>query len=176
LCSRRPFQRTTSARSYEAGSRVFRGIAAIVGRERLQSAMRELYRARCGTSVSTPKLESHLIASTGAVSLVDVFHRFVYGFGDDGPSAQMGIETVDCDDRSIRVRVRNDGAGVCAHYVVAITTGQGTVIAAATRFDLAPGRTRSMSLRWRPGHARLEPDRLVASVHARTGERNLALT
>ena len=31
LCSRRPFQRTTAAHSYEAGSRVFRGIAALIG-------------------------------------------------------------------------------------------------------------------------------------------------
>lgn len=172
LCSRRPFQRTTAARSYDAGSRVFRGIAEIVGRDRLQAAMRELYRH--ATSVSTPTLEAHLIASTGAMSLVDVFHRFVYGFGDDGPSPQLAIETVDYDECSMRVRVHNVGAGACRHYVVA-TIAQRAPIAVATGFDLAPGQMRSMSLRWRPGHVRTEPGRLVASVHARTAQRNVAL-
>ncbi len=175
LCSRRPFQRTTAAHSYEAGSRVFRGIAALVGRDRLHAAMRDLYRARRATSVSTPMLEAHLIASTGAMSLVDVFHRFVYGFGDDVPNPQLAIESLDYNDRSIRVRVHNDGAGVCRHYVVAITTPRGTAIAAATGFNLAPGQIRSVSLRWRPGRVRPEPGRLVASVHARRCQRNLAL-
>jgi hypothetical protein len=118
-------------------------------------------------------LEAHLIASTGAMSLVDVFHRFVYGFGDDGPSPQLAIETVDYDDRSMRVRVHNDGAGACRHYVVAIITERAPV-AVATGFDLAPGQIRSMSLRWRPGRVP-EPARLVASVHARRYQRNLAL-
>jgi len=175
LCSRRPFQRVTSARSYEAGSRVFRGIAAIVGCDRLQAAMRALYRARRGTSISTPRLESALIASTGAVSLVDVFHRFVYGFGDDGPSPQLRIAMLECDGRSIRVRVRNDGAGFCRHYVVAINDQRGQVITAATGFDLPAGQIRTMTLLWRPGRVRPEPGRLVASVHTRTAERNLAL-
>jgi hypothetical protein len=174
LCSRRPFQRTTAARSYEAGSRVFRGIAAVVGRDRLREAMRDLYCARRATSVSTPMLEAHLIASTGAMSLVDVFHRFVYGFGDDVPSPQLAIETVDSDDRSMRVRVHNDGAGVCRHYVVAITTRQGTAIAVVTGFDLAPGQIRSMSMRWSPDCVP-EPGRLVASVHARRCQGNLVL-
>jgi hypothetical protein len=164
LCSRRPFQRTTSARSYEDGSRVFRGIAALVGREGLQVAMRELYRARHGTSISTPMLESHLIASTGAVSLIDVFHRFVYGFGDDEPSPQLDIDILTCRDRSMRVRVRNNGATVCRHFAAVIATRRGRVISAATDFDLAPGRSRSMSLRWRD--VRQEPAGLVVSVHA----------
>jgi hypothetical protein len=165
LCSRKAFQRTTSARSYEAGSRVFRGIAALVGGDGLQAAMRDLYRTRHGTSISTPMLESHLIASTGAVSLVDVFHRFVYGFGDDGPSPRLDIEILALRDRSTRVRVRNNGDGVCRHYVV-IATQRGRIIAAVTGFDLAPAQARLLSLRLRRDHVPPEPGRLVVSVHA----------
>lgn len=76
-----PFRRTTSPDSYGAGSRVFRGIAAMVGPERLLAAMRELYSACCGTSLSTEDLERHLVSATGAGSITDVFARFVYGRG-----------------------------------------------------------------------------------------------
>jgi hypothetical protein len=107
------------------------------------------------------------------VSLVDVFHRFVYGFGDDGSDAQLGVEILGRADGSIRVRVRNGGAAVCRHYVVLIATGQGPV-AAATGFDLAPGRARPMSLRL-PAHGRPEPGQLIASVHTRSAQRCLAL-
>ncbi|MET0456131.1 MAG: hypothetical protein ABW137_30200 [Mycobacterium sp.] len=88
LCSRRTLQRTTDRRSYEVGSMVFRGIAAIVGRDRLLESMRELYDARRKRSISTAALEAHLITSTGAVELADVFHRFVYGFEGPRPTAQ----------------------------------------------------------------------------------------
>jgi hypothetical protein len=165
LCSRKPFQRTTSAQSYGAGSRVFRGIAALVGPDGLQAAMRDLYRSRHGTSISTPMLESHLIASTGEVSLVDVFHRFVYGFGDDGTGARLNIEILNSGHYSIRVRVRNNGEGVCRHYVVVASQG-GRVIAVETGFDLAPAQARSLSLRWRRDHVPPEPGQLVVSVHA----------
>ena len=67
---------------------VFRGIAAIVGRDRLLESMRELYDARRKRSISTAALEAHLINSTGAVELADVFHRFVYGFEGPRPTAQ----------------------------------------------------------------------------------------
>jgi hypothetical protein len=79
LCSRRPFQRTTSPRSYDAGSRVFRGIAAMVGPGRLIDAMTGLYSAHRRMSVSTAVLERHLVAATGQPSIRDAFHRFVYG-------------------------------------------------------------------------------------------------
>ncbi|AGB24065.1 hypothetical protein Mycsm_03794 [Mycobacterium sp. JS623] len=163
LCTRRPFQRVTSPRSYGAGSRVFRGIAALVGRDGLQAAMRDLYRTRRGTSISTPMLESHLIAATGEVSLVDVFHRFVYGFGD-GPIPRLVVEPVRCGERSIRIRVHNNGNGLCRHYAVVIATERGRVIAATTGFDLAPGRTHL--LRWRGDRLRVEPVQMVVSLHA----------
>jgi len=163
LCSRRQFQRVTSPRSYEAGSRVFRGIASLVGAARLQAAMRDLYRTRHGMSISTPMLESHLIVSTDEVSLVDVFHRFVYGFGD-APSPQLAIEMVRCDERSIRIRVHNNGNGVCRHYVVVIATERGPVIAATTGFDLAPGQAHL--LRWGGDRLRVGPAQMVVSLHA----------
>lgn len=75
------FDRTTSARAYDAGSRVFGGIAAMVGRDRLLAAMRVLYCERRRESVSTRDLQRHLIAETGAHEIADVFDRLVYGRG-----------------------------------------------------------------------------------------------
>jgi hypothetical protein len=171
LCSRRPFQRTTAWRSYEAGSRVFRGIAAVIGPDRLLDAMRELYEAHGGTSVSTPALEAHLVAATGAVELVDVFHRFVYGFDDHAPCPRLRVEALDANPAGItgpvRVRVRNDGDTRCRHFVVVLTAERHEAITAVAGFELAPGRSRTMSLRWRRGHLPPAHGRLIASVYAR---------
>jgi len=171
LCSRRAFQRTTAPNSYKDGSRVFRGIAAVVGPDRLLDAMRELYEARRGTSVSTPALEAHLVASTGAVTLVDVFHRFVYGLGDQAHSPRLRVEALDVNSvvraDAIRVRVRNDGDDACRHYVVVVTTERHEAIAAFAGFELAPGRSRTMSLHGLRNHTPAAEGRLIASVYAR---------
>ncbi|WP_174189429.1 hypothetical protein [Nocardia barduliensis] len=98
LCSRRPFQRRTTPNSYTDGSRFFRGVAASVGADRLRVLMRELYESRVRRTVSTPQLESHLITRSGDVTLVDAFHRFVYGFDDPTPSPRLWLRnTVDHD-------------------------------------------------------------------------------
>ncbi|MDX6455337.1 MAG: hypothetical protein QOD48_1444, partial [Gaiellaceae bacterium] len=171
LCSRRTFQRTTARRSYEAGSRVFRGIAAVIGPERLLDAMRELYTAQRGASVSTPALEAHLVASTRAVELVDVFHRFVYGFDDRVPGPRLRVEALDAHPLgltgSVRVRVANDGGDRCRHFVVVITAERHEAIAAVAGFELAPGRSQTMSLRWLRDHEPPAHERLIASVYER---------
>jgi hypothetical protein len=175
LCSRRPFQRTTDARSYEAGSRFFRGVAALIGRDRLIAAMRDLYAARRKTSLTTAALEAHLIAATGAVSLVDAFHRFVYGFDDPLPPPRLAVEILDGGkpgsghDNRVRVRVSNRG-GACRHFVVVISATEVPGAAAAVAgFDLAPGRARTVLARWpHQNHPSVTGRfRLVASVHAR---------
>ncbi|SDD02515.1 hypothetical protein SAMN05444580_102428 [Rhodococcus tukisamuensis] len=98
LCSRRPFQRRTAPNSYTDGCRFFLGVAATLGADRLRVLMRELHESRFRTTVSTPYLESHLITRSGDVTLVDAFHRFVYGFDDPTPSPRLWFRnTVDHD-------------------------------------------------------------------------------
>lgn len=144
LCSRRPFQRTTAPNAYEAGSRFFKGVAAGVSVTGLRSAMRALYEQHRGHPLSTAMLEEHLVAHTGHASLVDAFHRFVYGFDDPSPAPQLGLgdapEFWNSPDLWIRnaddggtshqapiagrdnwfyARVRNaPSAGACRHFVV----------------------------------------------------------
>lgn len=91
LCSRLPFQRRTPGNSYSDGSRFFRGVAATVGTATLRAAMRSVYEARRGGPMSTTMLEEDLVALTGAASLVDAFHRFVYGFSDPSPAPQLWL-------------------------------------------------------------------------------------
>lgn len=171
LCSRRPFQRTTAQDSYGAGSRVFRGISAMVGHDRLLETMRELYKAHRGTSISTAGLEAHLVAATGEVALVDVFHRFVYGFGDHARSPRLRVEALEVNSlvraASIRVRVCNDGEDVCRHFVVVVTAESHSVIAATVGFDLAPGRSQIMSLHRLRIRTPPAEGRMIASVYVR---------
>lgn len=91
LCSRRPFQRTTSPNAYDAGSRFFKGVAATVSVAGLRTAMRALYERHRGSPLSTAMLEEHLVSYTGAATLVDAFHRFVYGLGDPSPAPQLWL-------------------------------------------------------------------------------------
>jgi hypothetical protein len=140
LCSRQPFQRSTPADSYVAGSRFFRGVAAAIGANRLRAAMSDLYESKRRSSVSTATLEAHLIAHSGAVELVDAFHRFVYGFVDPVRIPRLVINGLELLDNWIprakkrgaapaaptsghrywlRARVRNNsGDEVCRHFVV----------------------------------------------------------
>ena len=53
LCSRQPFQRRTPGTSYSAGSRFFRGAAAMAGVTDLNAAMRGTYASHRGDPVST---------------------------------------------------------------------------------------------------------------------------
>lgn len=91
LCSRLPFQRRTPGNSYSDGSRFFRGVAATVGVATLRAAMRSVYEARRGGPMSTVTLEEDLVTLTGAASLVDAFHRFVYGFSDPLPPPRLWL-------------------------------------------------------------------------------------
>jgi hypothetical protein len=91
LCSRRPFQRTTAPNAYADGSRFFKGMAATVGVAGARTAMRALYERHRGGPLSTAMLEEHIVSHTGAASLVDAFHRFVYGLGDPSPAPQLWL-------------------------------------------------------------------------------------
>lgn len=91
LCSRAPFQRTTAPNAYSDGSRFFRGVASTLGVDPLRTVMRALYEARRGGPMSTAMLEEHLVSHSGAASLVDAFHRFVYGYADPSPAPRLWL-------------------------------------------------------------------------------------
>ncbi|TWF76645.1 hypothetical protein FHX44_112540 [Pseudonocardia hierapolitana] len=91
LCSRLPFQRRTPGNAYADGSRFFRGVAATVGVATLRAVMRSVYERHRGGPLSTAALEEDLVARTGAASLVDAFHRFVYGFADPSPVPRLWL-------------------------------------------------------------------------------------
>jgi hypothetical protein len=91
LCSRMPFQRKTPGNAYSDGTRFFRGVASSLGVTPLRTAMQALYEARRGGPLSTTMLEEDLVCRSGATSLVDAFHRFVFGFGDVSPPPQLWL-------------------------------------------------------------------------------------
>lgn len=85
LCSRNPWQRTTPSNSYGAGGRFWKGMAALLGVNNVNDLMGDLYDTYKGKSpVSTQMMEEFLVRKSGNIEIVDAFHRFIYGFDDDG--------------------------------------------------------------------------------------------
>ncbi len=82
LSTRHPWSRITPGTAYTAGERFFEGVASWVGVAKLNSMMDEFYVRYLGRPVTTAQLESHLLTRGGNASMVDAFHRFVYGFAD----------------------------------------------------------------------------------------------
>ena len=147
LCSRRPFQRHTEAAAYVEGSRLFGGLAALTGRTALLRSMGALFRARARTCLSTAELEQHLVLDTGAVQVVDAFHRFVYGFGDPSRGSGVRFDRLWVSDEpdgrrwiNARVSLGRD-AEVCRHFLLLFSVGA-LHVGAVAGFDLGPGRTR----------------------------------
>jgi hypothetical protein len=180
LCSRDPFQRVTPVISYAAGSRFFAGVAALIGLDRLDGLLSDLFMARRGASVSTAMLEEHLVAGSGDLGLVDGFHRFVYGLADPLPTPHVVLTDANAHDDGIEIRVGNRAdAGFCRHFLIAIaadgpgepgTTMRLPIVAAKTGFDLAAGESRVVSVALRPPTGTNAPTpALVAIAHTRGG-------
>jgi aminopeptidase N len=75
------WSRYTPADSYREGSRLFAGIAHLIGGpSRLRSAMAAWYRANVGQLVTTDGLQAHLQEWSG-VDLDPWFRRYVHGEG-----------------------------------------------------------------------------------------------
>lgn len=91
LCSRNPWQRHTPGNAYMAGSRFWRGMAALLGVGNLKAHMASLYQAHMGNPVSTQMIEEHLLCKSGDARVVDAFHRFVYGFDDPATPPQVWL-------------------------------------------------------------------------------------
>jgi hypothetical protein len=91
LCSRDPWQRHTPAHAGTDGASFWKGMAALLGSACLDQLMAELYAAHRGHPVSTQMIEELLLAKSGNPSVVDAFHRFVYGLADPSPLPELWI-------------------------------------------------------------------------------------
>ena len=92
LSSRNPWVRQTPGASYSSGERFFRGVAALTGVASLTSSMSAYFKTRNARPTTTPALEEHLVSRCSDPSLVDAFHRFVYGFADPSPAPDLWIK------------------------------------------------------------------------------------
>ncbi|TDE17343.1 hypothetical protein [Dyadobacter psychrotolerans] len=82
LCPRNPWIRITAPGSYDAGNTFWKGISALIGNIALRSLMKSFYVKYKSTLVSTTQIESYLLAKSGNATIVDAFHKFIYGIGD----------------------------------------------------------------------------------------------
>ena len=91
LCPRNPWVRITASNAYSDGYQFWKGIAALIGVNKLKILMSEIYRQRSRRPVTTTDIEEFLICNTGNVQLVDAFHRFVYGFENPSSTPDLWI-------------------------------------------------------------------------------------
>jgi hypothetical protein len=91
LSSRNPWVRVTPSGSYSSGERFFEGLAALVGVASLKSHMSAFYKEHTARPATTAHLETLLVRRTGAPTIVDAFHRFVYGFGNPSPAPDLWL-------------------------------------------------------------------------------------
>lgn len=80
LYSQNQWVRTTSSLSYTGGKDIFAGLSALMGRPALDSAMSAFYTERTRKLATTLELEGAMLCSAADETVVDAFHRFVYGF------------------------------------------------------------------------------------------------
>ncbi|BFU95578.1 MAG: hypothetical protein NTNFB02_23000 [Nitrospira sp.] len=92
LSARNPWTRLTPSASYSSGQRVFQGAAALMSAASLRTHMNDFYTTRRARPATTPDLEALLVARSGQATLVDAFHRFVYGFADPNPAPDLWIK------------------------------------------------------------------------------------
>ncbi len=92
LSQRNPWARFTPSGAYSAGREFFEGLAQLMSAANLKAFMDEFYQQRRGTLVTTAALEAHLLARSGHATVVDAFHRFVYGFGDTGSAPDLWLQ------------------------------------------------------------------------------------
>jgi hypothetical protein len=91
LSTRNPWTRVTPAAAYSSGERLFEGIAALVGAAPLKSHMSAFFAEHAQRPASTADLETLLLRRSGEPTVVDAFHRFVYGFGDPSPPPDLWL-------------------------------------------------------------------------------------
>jgi hypothetical protein len=94
-----PFTRATPNAAYTAGRRLFAGLAATLGVERLRSAMAEFHAREPGGGMTTDELERFLHCEVEGSTeppgeVRRAFHRFVHGRADEPVSAPGWCESI----------------------------------------------------------------------------------
>jgi hypothetical protein len=92
LSSRNPWMRRTPSASYTSGRQFFEGAASLIGPANLKSHMAGFFADRHARPATTVQLEEFLVARSSDPTLVDAFHRFVYGFSDPSPAPDLWIK------------------------------------------------------------------------------------
>jgi hypothetical protein len=92
LSSRNPWVRLTPSASYSSGERFVRGAASLMSVSNLTTHMAAFYGAHNARPATTVQLEEFLVARSPDATLVDAFHRFVYGFPDPSPAPDLWIK------------------------------------------------------------------------------------
>jgi hypothetical protein len=91
LSSRNPWTRITPLAAYTNGERLFEGIAALLGVAPLKSHLSAFFAEHTQRPATTSDLETLLVRRSGEPTIVDAFHRFVYGFADPAPAPDLWI-------------------------------------------------------------------------------------
>jgi hypothetical protein len=91
LSSRNPWTRVTPLAAYSSGERLFEGFAALLGVAALKSHMGTFFAEHTQRPTTTAELEALLVRRSGEPTIVDAFHRFVYGFVDPAPPPDLWI-------------------------------------------------------------------------------------
>lgn len=86
-----PEGRRHEAATLADGVRFWSGMASLLGLSRLERVMADICESCQGQPVSTPMLEALLLARSGDPSVVDAFHRFVYGLADPSPAPELWL-------------------------------------------------------------------------------------
>ena len=85
------YSRITQGAAYSLGERFFRGVSALTSPSSLTGWMGEFYKSHLDRPATTLDLEAHLVARSGQHTLVDAFHRWVYGFADPSPAPNVWL-------------------------------------------------------------------------------------
>ena len=91
LCSPDMRRRGLAVDAAAAGARVWRGLASLLGRSRLERVIDELLTRYQGQPVSTEMFEALLLTHDSHPQVVDAFHRFVYGLEDAVPAPELWL-------------------------------------------------------------------------------------
>ena len=86
LCGLDAYARVTPNAAYTDGASLFAGLASLLGLGTIRGLMSDWYQANLGALVTTEMFEAFLLARSGSLTVVDAFHRFVYGFTVPGPA------------------------------------------------------------------------------------------
>jgi hypothetical protein len=126
LCNRNFYSRITSGNAYTDGSNFWKGMSSLIGNAQLKTYMKDFYLLKKGKLATTNEIEEYLLCRSGNSSVVDAFHRFVYGFQNPAtvPDLWMKDDTTDTTGpdnwggafwNSPDIWVRNKDDGGLAH-------------------------------------------------------------